>query len=242
MPALKRRPDDPGGKDKRRYFIPMMTARQYEESLRELNLEVYMFGRRVNNVVDDPVIRPFMKAVAQTYELAHHAKHEAIMTVRSHLSGEKINRFTHIHQSIDDLVKKSKMGRLLGRETGCCFQRCVGMDALNTLSIVTFNIDQQQGTHYHQRFLHYLATVQEKDLVCDGAMTDPKGHRRLPPRQQPDPDQYLHVIEKKRQRDCGQRRQGPSDRRAQFSRNNCDADHFHAGGRYGLCGFFRTAQ
>lgn len=177
-------------------LIPMMTAWQYEESLRKLNLEVYMLGRKISNVVDDPIIRPSMKAVAKTYELAHDPKHEAIMTARSHLNGEKINRFTHIHQSIDDLVKKSKMGRLLGRETGCCFQRCVGMDALNTLSIVTFNIDQQQGTHYHQRFLHYLATVQEKDLVCDGAMTDPKGDRRLPPHQQPDPDQYLHVIEK----------------------------------------------
>lgn len=174
----------------------MMTARQYEDSLRELKLQVYMFGRKVNNVVDDPIIRPSMKAVAKTYELAHDPKHEAIMTARSHLSGEKINRFTHIHQSIDDLVKKSKMGRLLGRKTGCCFQRCVGMDALNTLSIVTFNIDRQQGTEYYQRFLRYLSMVQEKDLVCDGAMTDPKGDRSLAPHEQPDPDQYLHVIEK----------------------------------------------
>jgi len=174
----------------------MMTASQYEESLRKLNLEVYMFGRKVSNVVDDPIIRPSMQAVAMTYELAHYPKHEAIMTARSHLNGNKINRFTHIHQSIDDLVKKSKMGRLLGRRTGCCFQRCVGMDALNTLSIVTFNIDQQKGTHYHKRFLHYLATVQEKDLVCDGAMTDPKGNRSLSPHEQPDPDQYLHVIAK----------------------------------------------
>jgi 4-hydroxybutyryl-CoA dehydratase/vinylacetyl-CoA-Delta-isomerase len=37
----------------------MMTAEQYEESLRELKLEVYLFGRRVNNVVDDPVICGF---------------------------------------------------------------------------------------------------------------------------------------------------------------------------------------
>ena len=220
----------------------MMTARQYEESLRELKLEVYMFGKRIDNVVDDPIIRPSMNAVAKTYELANDPKHEAIMTARSHLSGEKINRFTHIHQSIDDLVKKSKMGRLLGRKTGCCFQRCVGMDALNTLSIVTFNIDQQQGTEYYQRFLSYLSMVQERDLVCDGAMTDPKGDRSLSPHEQPDPDQYLHVIEKKDRGDCCERGQGPSDGRAQFSRNHRDADHFHESGRYRLCGFFRTAQ
>jgi 4-hydroxybutyryl-CoA dehydratase/vinylacetyl-CoA-Delta-isomerase len=178
--------------------MSMMTAAQYEESLRRLNLVVYMFGKQVKNVVDDPIIRPSMQAVAKTYELAHHPEHEALMTATSHLSGKKINRFTHIHQSVDDLVKKSKMGRLLGRETGCCFQRCVGMDALNALSIVTHSIDKKYGTGYGQRFLKYLAYVQENDFTCDGAMTDPKGDRSLPPHKQPDPDHYLHVVRERK--------------------------------------------
>ena len=177
--------------------MTMMTAKQYEESLRRLNLVVYMFGKRVENVVDDPIIRPSMNAVAKTYELAHRPEHEDIMTATSHITGTRINRFTHIHQSIEDLVKKSKMGRLLGRETGCCFQRCVGMDALNALSIVTFDIDAQHGTEYYKRFMKYLAYVQEKDFTIDGAMTDPKGDRSLPPHKQPDPDQFMHVVEEK---------------------------------------------
>jgi 4-hydroxybutyryl-CoA dehydratase/vinylacetyl-CoA-Delta-isomerase len=179
--------------------MPMMTAEQYEESLRQLNMVVHMFGKRVENVVDNPIIGPSMKAVAKTYELAHLPEHEDIMTARSHITGKKINRFTHIHQSIGDLVKKSKMGRLLGRETGCCFQRCVGMDALNALSIVTFNIDEKYGTEYYKRFVKYLEYVQENDLTCDGAMTDPKGDRSLPPHRQPDPDQYVHVVEERKE-------------------------------------------
>jgi len=174
-----------------------MTAEQYEESLRSLNLVVHMFGERVKNVVDDPIIRPSMRAVAKTYELAHRPEHEDIMTATSHITGKRINRFTHIHQSVGDLVKKSKMGRLLGRETGCCFQRCVGMDALNALSIVTFDMDAKQGTEYNKRFLKYLEYVQEKDLTCDGAMTDPKGDRSLPPHKQSDPDLYLRVVEER---------------------------------------------
>jgi 4-hydroxybutyryl-CoA dehydratase/vinylacetyl-CoA-Delta-isomerase len=177
--------------------MPMMTAKEYEESLRKLNLKVYMFGERIGNVVDNPIIRPSMNAVAKTYELAHSPEHEDLMTAVSHVTGKKINRFTHIHQNVTDLVKKSKMGRLLGRETGCCFQRCVGMDALNALSIVTYNIDQKHGTSYYPRFLNYLEYVQENDLTVDGAMTDPKGHRGLPPHQQPDPDAFLRVIEER---------------------------------------------
>ena len=36
----------------------MMTKDQYIESLRKLNLNLYMFGKKVENPVDDPVIRP----------------------------------------------------------------------------------------------------------------------------------------------------------------------------------------
>ncbi len=177
--------------------MAMMTGEQYEESLRRLKLKVYMFGERVENVVDHPIIRPSMNAVAKTYELAHRPEHEDLMTATSHITGKRINRFTHIHQGVSDLVKKSKMGRLLGRETGCCFQRCVGMDALNALSIVTYNIDQRHGTRYYPRFLRYLEYVQENDLTVDGAMTDPKGHRGLPPHQQPDADAFLRVVEER---------------------------------------------
>lgn len=175
----------------------LMNAREYEESLRKLKLNVYLFGKKVENVVDDPIIRPSMNAVAATYEFAHRPEYEDILTVRSHLTGKKINRFTHIHQSTEDLVKKSKMGRLMGSLTACCFQRCVGMDAMNALSITTHAIDARHGTSYYQRFLKYLSYVQENDLVCDGAMTDTKGDRGLAPHQQSDPDMFLRVVEER---------------------------------------------
>ncbi|MBF0528254.1 MAG: 4-hydroxyphenylacetate 3-hydroxylase family protein, partial [Deltaproteobacteria bacterium] len=145
----------------------------------------------------NPIIRPSMNAVALTYDLAYQPEYEDLMTAKSHLTGKKINRFTHIHQSVDDLVKKSKMGRLLGSLTGCCFQRCVGFDAMNALSMTTYDLDKKHGTSYHQRFLDFLAYVQENDLICDGAMTDPKGDRSLPPHQQSDPDLFLRVVEER---------------------------------------------
>lgn len=177
----------------------MKTAAEYEESLRKLNLEVYMFGERIEDIVDHPIIRPSMNAVAKTYEMALMHEYEDIMTATSHLTGEKINRFTHIHQSTEDLVKKTKMGRLMGANTGCCFQRCVGIDALNALSMTTFDCDKVHGTEYHRRFTDYLTYVQKEDLMCDGAMTDPKGDRALPPHKQDDPDLYLRIVEEKKE-------------------------------------------
>lgn len=172
----------------------MMTAKEYIESLQQLNLVVYMFGKRIENLVDDPIIRPSMNAVALTYSLAHNPDYEDLMTATSHITGEKINRFCHIHQSTEDLIKKTDMGRLLGAMTGSCFQRCVGMDSLNALSMTTFDIDAKYGTEYNKRFLKYLEYVQKNDLTCDGAMTDPKGDRSLPPHKQSDQDMFLHIV------------------------------------------------
>jgi len=172
----------------------MKTAAEYIDSLRKMNFELYLFGERVTNHVDNPIIRPAINCVAATYELGG-----PLMSATSHLTGKKINRFCHIHQSIEDLVNKSKMGRMLGAYTGSCFQRCVGMDTLNALSIVTHDIDQKHRTEYNKRFLTYLRYVQDEDLVCDGAMTDAKGDRSLRPADMADPDQYLQVVDERRE-------------------------------------------
>jgi 4-hydroxybutyryl-CoA dehydratase/vinylacetyl-CoA-Delta-isomerase len=132
--------------------------------------------------------------VAKTYELAQDAAHSQLMTAVSSLSGESINRFAHLHQSTEDLVSKVKMQRLLGQKTAACFQRCVGMDAMNAIDSVTFEMDHQLGTKYNERFRRFAGYIQANDLVVDGAMTDPKGDRSLRPSRQADPDMYLRVV------------------------------------------------
>jgi len=176
--------------------MALKTPQQYLDDLRSRDIQLYMFGEKVENYVDNPIIRPSINSVAMTYKLALEPEYEDIMTATSNLTGEKINRFTHLHQSTEDLIKKVKMLRLMGQKTGSCFQRCVGMDAFNAVYSTTFEIDQAYGTQYHQRFINYLKYVQENDLVVDGCMTDAKGDRSKSPSQQPDPDAYLHVVER----------------------------------------------
>ena len=175
----------------------MKTRDEYIESLRKVDKRVFAFGEQIENYVDHPLVRPSLNACAATYALAEQPEHAALMTAASSLSGERVNRFTHLHQSADDLVCKVKMLRLLGQKTGCCFQRCVGMDAFNAVDSVTCEMDQALGTDYHKRFRDYLRFVQADDLVVDGAMTDPKGNRSLAPGQQADPDLYLRVVERR---------------------------------------------
>lgn len=177
--------------------MALMTGEQYIESIRKLKMNIYMFGEKVESSVDHPILRPSLNSVRATYDLAEMPEHADLMVATSSLTGERINRFTHLHQSPEDLVKKVKMQRLLGQCTASCFQRCVGMDAINSVYSTAFEIDSKHGTSYSKNFQEFLKYVQEKDLVVDGAMTDTKGDRSKSPSQQADPDMYLRVVERR---------------------------------------------
>ena len=177
-------------------IMALMTGEQYVESMRKMKLNVYMFGEKVENVVDNPILRPSLNSVKATYDLAQMPEYEDLMTVTLE-DGRKVNRFTNIHRNATDLVNKVKMQRLCGQKTAACFQRCVGMDAFNAEWSTTYEIDKKYGTHYHENFKKFVKYVQDADLTVDGAMTDPKGDRGLAPHAQADPDLYLHIVERR---------------------------------------------
>jgi len=169
------------------------TAAEYRESLKSMKPNVYMNGEVMGR---DNL--PGTEILEMTCELPRIQDLQHLTTAKSHLSGETINRFCHIHQSPEDLLAKQELTRKASRMVGGCIARCMGIDAMNALSVITYQCDQDHGTEYHQRFLEYLRYWQDNDIVGCCAQTDVKGHRLRRPSQQTDPDLYLRVIEKKK--------------------------------------------
>lgn len=174
----------------------MVTAEEYRARMMALKPNVHMGGELVRR--DDPRFIPELNVMSLTYDLAQDPQYDGVMTATSHLTGEKINRFCHVHQSIDDLLNKQKMTRQYVQQTGFCILRCMGIDAINALSVVTHEMDQELGTEYYQRFLNYLRYFQKNDLTAAAAQTDAKGDRSKRPHEQTDPDLYLRVVEKRK--------------------------------------------
>src|SRR5690242_9615061 len=108
----------------------MKTAEEYVASLRERNVRLFVRGKLVESPVDHPLIAPSVRTVAESYRLAEDPAHRDLVVARSRFIDADVNRFTHIFETREDLLKKIQMQRVLGRLTGTCFQRCVGMDAL----------------------------------------------------------------------------------------------------------------
>src|ERR687893_3087442 len=174
--------------------MPIKNGAEYIESLRVRNMKVYLFGELIKEPVDHPMIRPSINAVAETYDIANNEPE--IASSHSSLTGIKVNRFLHIAESAADLVNQNRMQRKLGQKTGTCFQRCVGMDALNALYSTTFDIDKKHNARYHERLVNFIKKIQYENVVIGGTMTDVKGDRSLSPSQQDDPDMFVHVVKR----------------------------------------------
>jgi len=165
----------------------------YYSRIKKMKRNLYMEGKKVGR--DDERLKGQLYTIKETYDRANDPEFEDICTATSHLTGEKINRFTHIHQSVDDLLKKQLMTKVLSHRVGGCIMRCMGIDAMNALSVVTYEMDQMFGTDTNQNFLKYLRYWQDNDICANCAQTDCKGDRLKRPHEQKDPDLYLRIIE-----------------------------------------------
>jgi 4-hydroxybutyryl-CoA dehydratase/vinylacetyl-CoA-Delta-isomerase len=174
----------------------LMSGADYRESLRRLKPTVYVDGRLVESVVDDPALQPGVNALAYTYDFARNPDYAPVALATQASRNRVVNRMLHVNESAGDLLNKLEAVRLLCQETGCA-QRYLAHDALNGLAQVTARIDDARGgTEHRARFQAYLERFQDQDLTLGICMTDAKGDRSKRPHQQANPDTYVHVVER----------------------------------------------
>ena len=171
----------------------MRTSEQYLEDLRRMKPNVHMGGEIVRR--DDPRILPGVNVMRLTFDLARDPGEGELFTSTSQYTGEKINRFCHVCNSVDDLLKKQKMIRTGARLSGFCIQRCMGTDTVNALSIVTKQIDETHSTEYYKRYLEFIKNYQRKDQIAAAVQTDVKGDRSKRPHEQADPDLHVRIVD-----------------------------------------------
>ena len=71
--------------------MALMTGEQYIESIRKIPMEIYMFGKKVENPVDNPILRPSLNSVRMTYDLAQMPEYQDLTTVTPSHTGERFH-------------------------------------------------------------------------------------------------------------------------------------------------------
>ena len=177
----------------------LMSGQDYRESLRRYKPRVFINGRLIESVVDEPLLAPGVNGVALTYDFALREDHAPLMRASrpDFASGQPVNRMIAVPASTDDLLDKLEAVRLVCQETGCA-QRYLGGDALSAIQQTTGQMDAELNTNYGERFRAYLEQVYAEDLTLGVAMTDGKGDRSRRPSQQANPDAYVRIVERRK--------------------------------------------
>ncbi len=173
-----------------------MTPEQFEKSLQTLKPRVFMNGKKVESVLENRNTRTVVEANKASYEWALDPRYREIMSCQSPLISERVNRYTYLCASTEDLVKKAEAGTFTAEMLGTCIYRCVGLDAFHALASTCWEMDRDLGTAYYPRFIEYLKMVQCKDLSVAGALTEPRGKRNQKTLEWPDLFLSLKIVDK----------------------------------------------
>ncbi|AFA40686.1 Aromatic ring hydroxylase [Pyrobaculum oguniense TE7] len=152
--------------------------------------EIYFRGKKLSSPLEDDDLR---YAVYHTARLFEYPKR----TYFNEEFKQEISKYYKIPRNSTDLLERHQLiydNTLYGYGLFNISQ-AIGSDALFALLIVSKIIDKRAGTDYYSRVWNYYRRVVSEDLTIAVAQTDVKGHRKLRPHQQPDPDLYVRVVE-----------------------------------------------
>jgi 4-hydroxybutyryl-CoA dehydratase/vinylacetyl-CoA-Delta-isomerase len=175
--------------------MTIFTGEQYRESLKELSPEIYVRGKRIDDVATHPLLRQTVNHIASGYDLMLEPEMRDRTVMSSSISGEEIPRLVmHIQQEKEDLVIKAELTREISGQricTGC------GSNMLSVTWAMIYDIDAAHGTDYLSRYKDFIINLHKTGCPPFAwCMMDPKGDRMLSPSQQSEPTD-LRIVERK---------------------------------------------
>ena len=175
--------------------MAIYTGEQYRESLKALSPEIYIRGKRIDDVATHPLLRQTIHHIASGYDLLREPGITEMAVMHSPLSGEEIPRLLmHIQQEKQDLLIKSELTREISSQricTGC------GSNMLSVTWAMVHDIDAAHGTDYVKRFENFIVHLHRNGSPPFAwCMMDPKGDRTRSSSQQSPPTD-LRIVERR---------------------------------------------
>lgn len=174
----------------------LRTPQQYVDSLKD-NRTVFYRGEQVTDVTSHPVIKKAVHHACIDFEMAEDPAYRDLAVVTE--GGDQYSRYFKIPASTDDLLKRSQLieaATALGK-TLVVLVKEIGTDALFALHRVSRQVDTKYETDYYRRVEAFYRHCRDNDLAISVAQTDVKGDRSAGPLNQPNPDMYTRIVERR---------------------------------------------
>lgn len=179
--------------------MALRTPQQYVDSLKDGRV-VYLMGKKVPDVTQDPILQICIKWMAMDYVMQQDPKYQDLVTYQDE-TGQRSSFVFKAQKTRDDLMRLREIVKLwarvcYGKPSGAKF---VGKDGLNAVTVVAPRVDRALGTRYAANVESYRKYLQDTDASLALAMTDVKGDRSLAPsKQEPHQDYYVRIVEERK--------------------------------------------
>jgi len=167
---------------------------QFIDGLRQHPREVWVAGRRVDDVTTDPVFRRPVRAIADLYDLQMRPEHREVMTYAGE-NGPAGTSFM-IPRTPADIVKRRESMKVWADATFGMMGR--SPDFLNTVLMTWAESAEffgQRGAQFAQNVRDYYAYCRDRDLFMTHAIVNPQTDRSRGSHQHDDTFAHLGVVE-----------------------------------------------
>ncbi|MEO6090920.1 MAG: 4-hydroxyphenylacetate 3-hydroxylase N-terminal domain-containing protein [Umezawaea sp.] len=172
--------------------MPARTGKQYLDHLKSLDPEIYLDGRRIGHVTEEPVFAGPLRSIAEQYDLQLDPRYVDVCTYVEPATGERVSRsFQPCHRR-EDLVTKRRHFKLRADHTFGMMGR--SPDFMNAFVLgwrgnagVFAELDERFGENARRYYEH----VRDDDLFLTHVLVNPAIDRSKTSAAQAEP--FLHL-------------------------------------------------
>ncbi|MEI3605997.1 4-hydroxyphenylacetate 3-hydroxylase N-terminal domain-containing protein [Pseudogracilibacillus sp. SE30717A] len=175
--------------------MSIRTGEQYIDGIRNRKPEVWLGGKRIENVVDHPYFASSVKEVAKLYDMQYDPKHQDKITHICEENGKRIgNSFLNptkpehlqMRRQVFELWAESTFG-LMGRTPDFLNTVVTGMAANDWFF-------RKHGDRYGDNIINYYKHIRDNDLFLTHAIVNPQNDRSQSSHNQQDEFTHLGVV------------------------------------------------
>ncbi|WP_045515016.1 4-hydroxyphenylacetate 3-hydroxylase family protein [Neobacillus niacini] len=168
------------------------TGAQYIEAVKSRKPEVWLSGRRVSNLFEEPVFKQPILELAKLYDMQHDPKYQDQITHFCEETGERVNNAFLVPKNYEDLMKRRAVFEVFAKATFGLMGRTP--DFLNVVLTSMYHNSwffEKYNKNWAENIRNYYKYIRDNDLFLTHAIINPQNDRSKSSHEQK--DVYTHL-------------------------------------------------
>lgn len=175
--------------------MSIRTGEDFIRAIKKRQPEVWLGGRRITNLAEEPIFKQPIKELANLYDLQHDPVYQNKITHICEETGERVNNAFLNPRNAEDLQARRELFEVWSKATFGLMGRTP--DFLGTVVTAMASNDwffRQYGEQWGDNIVNYYKYIRDNDLFLTHAIINPQNDRSKASNEQVDMYTHLGVV------------------------------------------------